>query len=198
MTRVVLATRNEGKLRELRMMTRAIPDLEVVSVGEFPDVADVVETGLSFEDNASLKALEVSEATNLPAIADDSGLCVDVLNGCPGIFSARWAGRHGDDRANIDLLLAQVADLPDDALDAHFHCTVALAHLDGSVTLRTGDLAGRLVRTRRGDNGFGYDPILQLPDGRTVAELAAVEKNEISHRAQAFRALLPDLAALRS
>lgn len=196
MSRVVLATRNAGKLRELRRLTAVLPDLEIVPVTEFPDVDDVVETGLTFEDNASLKALAVSSATNLPAIADDSGLCVDVLNGCPGIFSARWSGRHGDDEANIDLLLAQVADLPDDALTAHFHCTVALARPDQSVVLRSGEWNGHLTRTRRGDNGFGYDPIVELPDGRTVAELTDQEKNDLSHRALAFRALLPDLEEL--
>ena len=195
-TTVVLATRNAGKVRELRELTAAVSGLRIVPVTDFAGVEDVVESGTSFDANATLKAVTVAEATGLPAIADDSGLCVDVLHGCPGIFSARWAGRHGDDEANIYLLLAQVADLPDAELTAHFHCTVALARPGGAVTLRHGRWDGRLARARRGAAGFGYDPILELPDGRTVAELDPAEKNESSHRARAFVELLPDLADL--
>lgn len=195
MSRLVLATRNPGKLRELQAMVDSL-DLDVVSVAEFPDVDDVVESGVTFEQNATLKAREVAVATNLPAVADDSGLSVDVLGGCPGVFSARWSGSHGADDANIDLLLAQTGDVPAELLTAQFVCCVALATPDGNVVLRRGELAGRLVRERRGQNGFGYDPIFELPDGRTLAELGAEQKNQISHRARAFAALLPDLRQL--
>lgn len=195
MTRVVLATRNEGKLRELRALVDGL-GLAIVSVGEFPELADVVETGVTFEENSTLKAVQVARETGLPAIADDSGLAVDVLGGCPGIFSARWAGRHGDDDANIDLLLAQTADVPAEKLTARFVCVAALARPDGTVVTRRGEFEGRLRRDRLGENGFGYDPIMELPDGRSVAQLEPQEKNRISHRAKAFAALLPDLRAL--
>ncbi len=195
MSRLVLATRNAGKLRELQAMVGAL-DLDVVSVAEFADVADVVESGVTFEENATLKAREVAAATNLPAVADDSGLAVDVLGGCPGVFSARWSGTHGADDANIDLLLAQTGDVPAEKLTAQFVCCVALAQPDGTVVVRRGELPGRIVRERRGTNGFGYDPIFELPDGRTLAEYAADEKNRISHRARAFEALLPELSRL--
>ncbi|GAB3585718.1 RdgB/HAM1 family non-canonical purine NTP pyrophosphatase [Calidifontibacter terrae] len=195
MSRLVLATRNAGKLRELQALVAQL-QLDVVSVAEFADVEDVVESGVTFEENATLKAREVAAATNLPAVADDSGLSVDVLGGCPGAFSARWSGSHGADDANIDLLLAQTGDVPAEKLTARFVCCVALAQPDGTVVVRRGELPGRIVRERRGENGFGYDPIFELPDGRTLAELGADEKNQISHRALAFEALLPDLQLL--
>ncbi|MEU4513380.1 RdgB/HAM1 family non-canonical purine NTP pyrophosphatase [Nonomuraea wenchangensis] len=187
--RIVLATRNAGKIAELR---RILSGFDIVGLEEFPEIGDVAETGVTFEDNALLKAHAVAQGSGLPAVADDSGLCVDVLNGMPGVFSARWSGRHGDDRANLDLLLAQVSDVPDDKLSAHFACVAALALPSGEQRAVEGTLPGHLVRTPRGEHGFGYDPIF-VPEGeqRTTAELAPDEKDAISHRGRAFRALAP-------
>lgn len=199
MTTLVLATRNEGKLREMRQLIAEVPelaDVEVVSVGSFPELEDVVETGVTFLENSSLKAHAVAKATGLPAIADDSGLAVDVLGGCPGVFSARWSGTHGADQANIDLLLAQTGDVPADRLTAHFVCCVVLALPDGTERSRVGQLDGVISRTQRGDNGFGYDPIFELPDGRSLAEVSPEEKNSISHRGKALRALRADITEL--
>lgn len=196
---VVLATRNEGKVRELQQIVQQVPelaDVDVVTVGSFPDVGEVVETGVTFEENAALKAHAVAAATGLPAIADDSGLAVDVLGGCPGVFSALWSGTHGADQANIDLLLAQTADVDVARLAAHFVCCVVLALPDGTQRVRRGELHGRLTRDQRGDHGFGYDPVFELPDGRTLAQLDAEEKNAISHRGLALRALRIDLSEL--
>ncbi|NHN55737.1 RdgB/HAM1 family non-canonical purine NTP pyrophosphatase [Calidifontibacter sp. DB0510] len=201
MSTIVLATRNAGKLAELQHLVAAddrLAALEVVSVASYAHLEDVVESGVTFEENASLKAHQVARETNLPAVADDSGLSVDVLNGCPGVFSARWSGRHGADQANIDLLLAQTRDVPEHLLTAAFHCSVVLAWPDGRSVAVAGRVDGRLTRNQRGDNGFGYDPIFELPDGRTMAELTADEKAAISHRGKAFRALLPQLVALMS
>ncbi|MGR6997850.1 non-canonical purine NTP pyrophosphatase [Yinghuangia aomiensis] len=172
------------------MLKAAGLDVELVGVTEFPDVADVPETGLTFAANALLKAHAVAKATGLPAIADDSGLCVEALNGMPGIFSARWAGRHGDDRANLDLLLAQLSrHRPPEHRAAHFACAAALA-LPRRHRTRRRRPPQRLPHHRpRGTNGFGYDPILQVDgDTRTTAELTPDEKNAISHRGKAFRA----------
>jgi XTP/dITP diphosphohydrolase len=193
MTRLVLATRNPGKITELRaILAAAGPAYELVGADAYPDVPDVKETGVTFAENALLKAHALATATGLPAIADDSGLCVDVLHGAPGIFSARWAGQHGDDRANLDLLLAQLADIDDAHRGAHFACAAALALPDGTERVVEGRLLGTLRYTPAGDGGFGYDPILQpLGEDRTCAQLTAEEKNAISHRGQAFRALVP-------
>lgn len=213
---LVLATHNKGKLRELRELLRGqVPGLDVdtqvidASAAGAPDVA---ETGVTFAENSLLKAQAVADATGLLAIADDSGLAVDVLGGAPGIFSARWCGRHGDDTANLELLLAQLSDVPDSHRGAAFVCAAALAvppsprtegfavrasgavdpGTDGRQVVEYGQLEGTLLREPRGDGGFGYDPILQ-PIGydRSCAELSAEEKNAISHRGKAFRALLP-------
>jgi XTP/dITP diphosphohydrolase len=202
---LVLATRNEHKIVELRRMLAeaGLREVTVVGVGEFPEVGEVAETGVTFAENALLKARAVAEATGLPAVADDSGLCVDVLGGSPGVFSARWAGRHGDDAANLRLLLDQLTDVPDGRRGAHFACAAALAVPEaGSIREHVvdGRLDGHLVRAPRGTNGFGYDPVF-VPDGatRTTAELSAAEKDAISHRGRAMRALTPLLAqALRS
>lgn len=198
MTRLILATRNTGKLTELRAIL-ADADLghELVGADAYPDVPDVKETGVTFAENALLKAHGLARATGLPAVADDSGLCVDVLNGAPGIFSARWAGRHGDDGANLDLLLAQLSDIAEEHRGAHFFCAAALALPDGTERVVEGRLPGTLRLAPSGAGGFGYDPILQ-PEGdtRTCAELTAAEKNAISHRGKAFRALVPVIAEL--
>lgn len=196
--RVVLATRNAGKIAELRrILADAEVPVEIVGLEEFPEIGDVAETGLTFAENALLKAHAVARQSGLPAIADDSGLCVDALNGMPGIFSARWAGKHGDDLANLDLLLAQVSDVPAEHRGAHFACAAALALPSGEERVTEGALRGVIIDTPRGTNGFGYDPIL-LPEGetRTTAELSAAEKDAISHRGRAFRALAPILAEL--
>ena len=193
----MLATRNGHKVVELKTILAdliAELDLEIVGLGEFHDVPDVVETGVTFAQNATLKAVAAMKATGLPALADDSGLAVNVLGGAPGVFSARWAGTHGQDRANLLTLLGQLNDVPDEQRSAAFVCVAALAMPDGTVLLRRGRMPGMLAREPRGDNGFGYDPILVVDgDSRTSAELTFEEKNAISHRGKAFRALAADL-----
>ncbi|MHA7271924.1 RdgB/HAM1 family non-canonical purine NTP pyrophosphatase [Arthrobacter sp. TMT4-20] len=196
--RLVLATRNAGKLRELRELLRGqVPGLDVdtqVIDAATAGAPDVVESGTTFEANSLLKARAVAAATGLVAVADDSGLAVDVLGGAPGIFSARWAGRHGDDEANLQLLLAQLADIPGAQRGASFVCAATVALPDGTAQVALGELRGSLLDEPRGAGGFGYDPILQ-PAGReeSCAELSSEEKNSISHRAKAFKALLPHL-----
>ena len=190
---LVLATRNRGKLAELSAiladagLTEEVLDLDDVHI------PDTRETGVTFVENALLKAREVVALTGLPAIADDSGLAVDVLGGAPGVFSARWCGRHGDDRANLDLLLAQLADVPVEHRGARFVCAAVAVWPDGREAVELGELRGVLTTAPRGDNGFGYDPIFEVstPDGpRTTAELPAAQKHAISHRGLAFRALV--------
>jgi XTP/dITP diphosphohydrolase len=193
--RIVLASRNAGKLVELRRILGS--DFELVPL---PDSApDVEETGATFEENALLKARSASAVTGFPAVADDSGLAVDALNGMPGVLSARWSGRHGDDAANLQLVLGQLAGVPDERLQAAFVCAAALALPAGREHVVRGEVRGRLIRDQRGTNGFGYDPIF-VPDGehRTTAEMSAEDKDAISHRGRAFRALaevLPHLVA---
>src|SRR3984957_15907798 len=194
--RLIVATRNPAKLVELRRILEAgrVP-VDVGDLDEYPDLPGVAETGLTFAENALLKARAVAAFTGLPAVADDSGICADALNGMPGILSARWAGRHGDDASNLQLLLAQLADLPDDRRGGHFVCAAALALPSGVQFVQEGRLTGALIREPRGSNGFGYDPIF-VPDGdtRTTAELTASEKDAISHRGRAFRSLVPMIA----
>jgi XTP/dITP diphosphohydrolase len=201
--RLVLATRNAHKVAELRpILAEAMSamaatidlETELVGVDAFPGVEDVVESGVTYAENALLKARAVCAATGLVALADDSGLAVDVLGGSPGIFSARWSGGHGD-RANLELLLAQLGDVPDEHRGAGFVCAAALVSPGGREVVEHGRINGMLTREPRGDGGFGYDPILELPDGRTLAQLGAEEKNAISHRSQAFRALAPHVLA---
>ena len=217
MPTIVIATGNQGKLRELRELLRgAIPgldvDTEVVSAAEV-NAPDVPETGVSFAENSLLKARAVADATGLIAIADDSGLQVDVLGGAPGIFSARWAGHHGDDSANVNLLLAQLADIAPEHRGAHFSCAASLA-LPASrgefTAVEHGYMPGTLRYEAAGEGGFGYDPIFESTeltagiDGEppayngeyahlTNAEIPAEVKNAISHRARAFDALLPQI-----
>jgi len=189
--RVVLATRNAHKVVELRrILDDAGVAVELVGIDAFDGVPEVAETGATFVENALLKAHAVAAATGLPAVADDSGLCVDVLGGMPGVFSARWAGGHGDDVANLQLLLAQLHDVPSDRRSAHFACAAALALPAGIERVVEGRLDGEIIDSPRGSNGFGYDPIF-VPDGerRTTAEMAAAEKDAVSHRGRAFRAL---------
>jgi XTP/dITP diphosphohydrolase len=198
--RVVLATGNAGKVTELRRILaeagRTTTLLGLADIGPYPEP---VESGASFAENALLKARACVAASGLPAIADDSGLVVDALNGMPGIFSARWSGRHGDDAANLQLVLGQLADVPDERRGAGFVCAAALvvpAGSGGAAREQTVEATwrGTLVREPRGRNGFGYDPIF-VPEGerRTSAELSPDEKDARSHRGQAFRLLASHL-----
>jgi XTP/dITP diphosphohydrolase len=196
--RLVLATRNPGKIAELSRILSAVGFADdLAGLESFPGAPDVAETGLTFADNALLKARAIAVYTGLPAVADDSGLCVDALHGMPGVFSARWSGKHGDDQANLDLVLGQLSDVS--ARGAQFVCVAALALPAGDAERRewttTGVLAGSLTRAPRGSNGFGYDPIF-VPEGesRTTAEMAPGEKDAISHRGRAFRALASVIA----
>ncbi|WP_421082903.1 RdgB/HAM1 family non-canonical purine NTP pyrophosphatase [Rothia nasimurium] len=203
--KIVLATHNQGKLREFRELLRgAIEGLDVDT--EVIDAAtagapDVVETGLTFAENSLLKARAVAEATGLIAVADDSGLAVDVLHGAPGIFSARWAGRHGDDAANLNLLLAQLSDIPAEHRGAKFVCAASMATPAGVSAVEHGELPGTLATEPRGEAGFGYDPILLASGftgeyaGLSCAQVPAEVKNAISHRAKALAKLLPHLKA---
>ena len=196
--RLVLATHNAHKVGELRaILAPVLPGLAPEAVVGARDVGapEPVEDGVTFAENALLKARALAEFTGLPAVADDSGLSVDVLGGAPGIFSARWAGRHGDDAANLELLLAQLSDIRDPHRGARFVCAAALVTPDGFEHVETGALVGTLALAPRGTGGFGYDPALvPLGETRTCAELSPAEKNAISHRGQAFRALAPVVA----
>jgi XTP/dITP diphosphohydrolase len=195
---LVLATRNGHKVAELRRILQGLTeDVELTGMEAYPHVSNVVESGVTFEENALLKARFTAHQTGVAAIADDSGLSVDVLGGAPGVFSARWSGRHGDDEANLDLLLAQLADVPDEHRGAHFACAAAFVSPGGIEHVVMSRLTGRLIRARRGEHGFGYDPIF-IADGQTLtnAELTPDEKDAISHRGRAFRALAEKLPAL--
>lgn len=206
--RVVLATANSAKLAELsRILAAARVPAAPAGLGEFPGAPDVAETGATFAENALLKARALAAFTGLPAVADDSGLCVDALNGMPGVLSARWAGRHGDDTANLRLVLAQTADVPDGRRGAHFACAAALVLPSGKEEVREGTVHGTLIREPRGSGGFGYDPVF-VPDlaefgpdshglaGLTTAEMSPQAKDAISHRGRALRALVPVIAAV--
>jgi XTP/dITP diphosphohydrolase len=196
--RLVLATANQHKLAELtRILEAGRVEVELAGLGEFPGVPEVAETGATFDENALLKARAIAEFTGLPAVADDSGLCVDALNGMPGVLSARWAGRHGDDEANLRLVLAQLSDVPDERRGAHFACAAALVLPSGKEHVSEAAVYGRLIRQPRGTNGFGYDPIF-VPDRSelTTAEMSPAAKDAISHRGKALRALAPVIAAM--
>jgi XTP/dITP diphosphohydrolase len=196
MTKILLATRNEGKLVELRRMLDSA-GVEVLGLADVADFPEAPETGATFAENALAKARDAVAATGLPAVADDSGLAVDALNGMPGVLSARWCGRHGADEENLRLVLGQLHDVPDERRGAQFVCAAALVLPAGTETVVHGEWPGRLARAPRGTNGFGYDPIF-VPEGeeRTSAELAPEEKDAASHRGRAMRALLPHLAQL--
>ncbi len=196
--RLVLATLNPHKIIELeRILAGGRVAAELVGLGDFPGAPDVAETGATFASNALLKASAVAQFTGLPAVADDSGFCVDALNGMPGVLSARWSGKHGDDLANLRLLLGQIADVPDERRGAHFACAAALVLPSGRQHVSEGTVHGRVTRLPRGENGFGYDPIF-VPDNAelTTAEMTAGAKDAISHRGRALRALAPVIAAL--
>ena len=196
--RIVLATRNPGKLAELRrILAAAGVSAAVTDLGAAPGMPEVAETGRTFAGNALLKARAVAAFTGLPAVADDSGLCVDALNGMPGVLSARWSGRHGDDGANLRLVLGQIADVPAGQRGAHFTCVAALVLPSGEERITEGTVHGQLTGSPRGSNGFGYDPIF-VPDGfgLTTAQMSPAQKDKISHRGQALRALAPVIAEL--
>ncbi len=197
-SRIVLATHNPHKVSEFQaIVAETRPDLEVVGY----DGPEPVEDGVTFAANALIKARAAAAHTGLPALADDSGICVDVLGGAPGVFSAYWAGHKKDARANLDLLLDQLSDVADPHRGAQFRSTIALVVPGGSEHVVEGVWPGRLARSASGSGGFGYDPIF-IPDGqpagseRSVGEWTAEEKNAQSHRSRAFAALTPLLASL--
>lgn len=212
MRQVIVATHNAGKLVEIQRILDGLMDgrqagIELLSASDL-QLSDPVETGTSFEANALLKAEHAARLSGLPALADDSGLIVDVMGAAPGILSARWSGHHGDDQANINLLLGQLNDIPDTARRSRFVCVAALVIPDlpayamrGCRTTRRGEMLGRIIHRPRGDEGFGYDPIF-LPDDQpdriqegdeplTSAQMRPDEKNAISHRSKALAAILP-------
>jgi XTP/dITP diphosphohydrolase len=194
--KILLASRNRKKLVELRrILAPTVPDVEVIGLDDVGPYDELPESGATFADNALIKAREGHRRTGLPTVADDSGLTVEALNGMPGVLSARWAGSHGDDEANLRLVLDQVGDVPDERLGAAFVCAVAYVD-DEREILTDGRMPGRLVREPRGTNGFGYDPIF-VPTGydRTSAELTVEEKDAISHRGQSLRALAERLVS---
>ena len=197
--RLVLATRNAGKIEEFRRIFDEIaPDsIDLVGLERFSHVMDVEETGQTFAENSLLKARALCKETGLPAIADDSGLRIDALNGAPGIYSARWSGVHGDDQANIEKVLSELRDLPRSARAAHFTCVVAFVTPEGSEVTQEGILRGHILSEPIGYHGFGYDSIF-LPDSHefSLAQLEASEKDAISHRGQAVRAIAPRIASM--
>jgi XTP/dITP diphosphohydrolase len=193
---LVLATRNRKKLAELRRILEPVVGLDVLGLDDLPPFDEAPESGATFAENALAKARDAAEATGLAAVADDSGLTVDALNGMPGVLSARWAGRHGNDLANLELLLAQIVDVPDERRGAAFVCTAGLVLPGGAEHVLEAEMRGRIIRRPRGSGGFGYDPIF-IADGHamTTAEMTPEDKDAISHRGKAFRALLPLLDA---
>jgi len=216
---IVLATRNLGKVREFeRLLAHLHEEIHVLGLADFPDMPDVAETGSTLEENSLLKAEAISVYTGLPALADDSGRLVEALNGVPGIYSARWAGVHGDDRANLEKVLRQMAEIKADSVArgesynnrAAFRTAVTLI-LPAALTLggnrmllvERGEMVGEIIEQPRGEHGFGYDPIF-IPDGYalTSAELSPEQKDALSHRGKAMRSMatriqeiLPNLAA---
>ncbi|MFM1985447.1 MAG: hypothetical protein RLZZ295_613 [Actinomycetota bacterium] len=197
--KLVLATRNQGKITEFRRILDALAPgaIELIGVDQFPDLVDVDETGSTFEENSLLKARYTCQATGLPAIADDSGLCVDALNGDPGIFSARWAGAHGNDQANLEKVLDQLKGVPDSQRTAHFMCVASLVLPDGREQVAEGRFEGHILHAPVGENGFGYDPIFQ-PLGLSIssAQMSAEEKDLVSHRGKSLRSIAPHVIQL--
>ncbi|MBU6347516.1 MAG: RdgB/HAM1 family non-canonical purine NTP pyrophosphatase [Actinomycetales bacterium] len=198
-TQVVLATRNAHKAQELaRILSQLNLAIELLTVDNFPDAPEVEETEDTFEGNALLKARALVAHTGLPAIADDSGLCVDALAGAPGVLSARWSGATENvDQENLELVLRQLVHAPDEQRGAQFVCAAVLVMPDGSEVVVRGSVAGELLREPRGTGGFGYDPIF-VPDGFsiTTAEMSAEQKDAISHRGQALRKLAVEMQDL--
>ena len=197
---VFLASRNAKKLAEMqRILGDAMPGVTVVGLDDVTGYAEPVEDQPDFDGNALLKARAGHRATGLPTVADDSGLCVDALNGMPGVLSARWSGQPKDDDRNNRLLLEQLADVPDERRGAHFTCSVAFVH-DGGELVVQGRMDGRVIREVRGSGGFGYDVVFEADEhpGVTTAELTREDKDAISHRGKALRELAPLVAAALS
>lgn len=193
--KLLLASRNKKKLGELRriLLAEGLEGIEVLGLDDVPPFPEAPETDPTFEGNALAKARDAFNATGLPSVADDSGIAIDALNGMPGVLSARWSGRHGDDQANLDLVLGQLRDVPDARRGAAFVCTAAFVSGTDEVVVR-GEWRGTITREPAGENGFGYDPIFR-PEGHEVtsAELSPDEKDALSHRGRALRLLLPHL-----
>jgi XTP/dITP diphosphohydrolase len=192
--KLVIATRNAGKIAEFRRILDAIAQgaVELVGLDEFKNLVDVEETGATFEENALLKARYTAKMTGLPSISDDSGLCIDALGGAPGIFSARWAGAHGNDKANLEKVLEDLENVPDEERGAHFICATALVMPDGREVVKEERFEGNILRSPIGDQGFGYDPIFS-PLGKEIssAQMSAEEKDAVSHRGKSLRAIAP-------
>jgi XTP/dITP diphosphohydrolase len=204
-TRIFLASRNRKKIEEMeRILREHLPDTEVVGIDDVDGYHEPVEDQSTFEGNALIKARAGVAATGLPSLADDSGLCVDALNGMPGVLSARWSGpalgsKAGQDARNNELLLAQLADVPDERRGAHFMCAVAFVH-PGGEECASGIMPGRVIREVRGSGGFGYDVLFEADDrpGLTTAELSVADKDAISHRGWALRRMAPIVARIIS
>ncbi|MFM7859939.1 MAG: RdgB/HAM1 family non-canonical purine NTP pyrophosphatase [Candidatus Nanopelagicaceae bacterium] len=190
MNTLILATKNQGKVIEFRRILDQLnaTTLEVIGLDRFPEIGEIEETGSTFEENSLLKARTISAITGLPALADDSGICVDYLGGAPGIYSARYSGLG--DAANNFKLLDELKSVPDEKRTAYFICVAAYVHPDGFEKVAEGRFLGRILRETRGSGGFGYDPLFQ-PEGMncSAAELSASQKDEISHRGKALRAI---------
>jgi len=199
MKQLVLATANAHKVIEFqRILNELIPDLELIAASSFPGVPEVAETGATFAENALLKARAISEFTKLPALADDSGLCVECLSGSPGIYSARYAGPTSNDAQNVEKILKEIEDVETDLLGAHFECAIAFVDLSENIELVVdGVMQGSLIKEVRGKNGFGYDPIF-VPQGlsQTSAEISNSEKDQLSHRGKALRKMAVILSQL--
>lgn len=194
--KILLATQNRGKVKELQDLLSG-EDIEVLSLGDLDHWEEVEETGLSFAENAAVKARIAAQRTGLVSLADDSGLEVDALQGAPGVYSARYAGEPKDDEKNNDKLLKELEGVPEELRTGRFRCALVVASPSGEEFLTEGIVEGRILTERRGKEGFGYDPLFYLPDFcRTMAQLNLSQKNKISHRAQAFRQVVPILKEL--
>ncbi|OIJ10610.1 non-canonical purine NTP pyrophosphatase [Anaerobacillus alkalilacustris] len=189
MKEILIATKNKGKIREFEELFSQF-GFHVKSLLDFESVIDVVEDGLTFRDNATKKAETIAKLYNIATLADDSGLIVDALNGEPGVFSARYAGPNKDDRANMEKVLHELVGVKESERGARFHCSLALSIPGQNTILVDGICEGKITYEPKGENGFGYDPIMYIPQkDKTMAELSKEEKNEISHRALALKKL---------
>ncbi|MCZ8494754.1 XTP/dITP diphosphatase [Priestia megaterium] len=191
MREIIIATKNAGKVKDFETLFSP-KGFKVKSLLDFPEIEDVEETGVTFAENATLKAEAISSALNTPVIADDSGLAIDALNGEPGVYSARYAGESKDDNANIEKVLQKLNDVPFEKRTARFHCALAIAVPGKRTEIVEGTCEGHILEEKRGENGFGYDPIFFIEKWRcSMAELTKEQKNQISHRANALQKLAP-------